>query len=235
METRDKGRSGLIIGASRGIGLGLVRQLRARGWRIVATVRDRSAAVALAELGSTDGPPLTIEELDIADAASVDGFLAAIGDQTFDFALVNAGVLGPEHQSAERATSEELGDLFMTNAIAPIRIARRIYPRIAAPGGSIGFMSSRMGSVADNTSGGLELYRASKAALNSLTRGLYAERGATASILTLHPGWVRTDMGGADAPLDVETSTKGLAEVIEANLGNPGHHFLDYAGDTIPW
>jgi NAD(P)-dependent dehydrogenase (short-subunit alcohol dehydrogenase family) len=235
METRDESRSGLIIGASRGIGLGLVRQLRARGWTLIATVRDRCTAVALAELSSTDGPPLTIEELDIADAASVVDFLAAIGDQTFDFALVNAGVLGPEHQSADRATSEELGDLFMTNAIAPIRIARRLYPRIATPDGSIGFMSSRMGSVADNTSGGLELYRASKAALNSLTRGLLAELGATASILTLHPGWVRTDMGGEDAPLDVETSTAGLAEVIEANLGKPGHHFLDYAGDTIPW
>ena len=235
METRDKSRSGLIIGASRGIGLGLIRELRARGWTLIATVRDRSTAVPLADLSSTDGPPLAIEELDIADAACVEDFMAAIGDQTFDFALVNAGVLGPEHQSADRATSEELGALFMTNAIAPIRIARRLYPHIATPDGSIGFMSSRMGSVADNTSGGLELYRASKAALNSLTRGLYAELGTNASILTLHPGWVRTDMGGKDAPLDVETSTAGLAEVIEANLGKPGHHFLDYAGDTIPW
>lgn len=235
MDTRDRSRSGLIIGASRGIGLGLVCQLRSRGWTLVATVRKRSQAVDLAELASTEGPSLTIEELDITNAASVEDFLAAIGDQTFDFALVNAGVLGPEHQSADRVTGEELGNLLMTNAIAPIRIARRLYPRIATPGGSIGFMSSRMGSVADNTSGGLELYRASKAALNSLTRGLHAELGATASILTLHPGWVRTDMGGEDAPLDVETSTAGLAEVIEANLGKPGHHFLDYAGDTLPW
>lgn len=235
MTIQENGRRGLIIGAGRGIGLGLVRQMRARSWELVATVRDRAKAVGLANLAGTNGPPLAIKELDITDAASLEDFGAAFMDKAFDFALVNAGVIGPQHQSVDLATPDELSELFMTNSVAPVRVARRLHPHITFPRGSIGFMSSRMGSVAENSTGGLDLYRASKAALNSLSRGLYAELGANASILMLHPGWVRTEMGGEDAPLDVETSTRWLVDVIEANLGKPGHHFLDYAGNTIAW
>lgn len=105
-----------------------------------------------------------------------------------------------------------------TNAAAPIRLARRLLPLIA-DGGTLAFMSSNMGSVADNLSGGMELYRASKAALNSLTRGFVATNvgDRPIAVLTMHPGWVRTAMGGPDAPLAIEESMAGLADVIEAS------------------
>ena len=122
-----------------------------------------------------------------------------------------------------------------TNAIAPIRLARQLIPLLRERGSALAFTSSVMGSVAQNP-GGHELYRASKAALNSLTRGLASELGGREiALLTLHPGWVRTDMGGPSAAVGVEDSAKGLVTVIEREKGKPGHRFLDYTGAAIPW
>ena len=130
----------------------------------------------------------------------------------------------------------EIGQLFTTNAIAPIALARLFLDRIRPEGGVLAFMSSRLGSVGDNVEGGTELYRASKAALNSLTRGLAAElRDRPITVLSLHPGWVRTDMGGASAPLDVTTSARGLVDVVIGRRGSRTHVFLDYSGAEIPW
>ena len=121
-----------------------------------------------------------------------------------------------------------------TNAVAPIRIARWLLPLVHG-GGTVAFIS-HMGSIADNRSGGMDLYRASKAALNSLTRGFVAndvgDRPIT--VFTMHPGWVRTAMGGPDAPLAIEESVAGLADVIEARRVL-GHRFLDYQGAELPW
>ena len=106
---------------------------------------------------------------------------------------------------------------------------------LRAGDGILAFTSSAMGSVALN-SGGYELYRASKAALNSLTRGLYAEVGGRRlTALTLHPGWVRTDMGGPGAPVSVEQSARGIVDVLERERGRRGHRFVDYKGAEIPW
>jgi NAD(P)-dependent dehydrogenase (short-subunit alcohol dehydrogenase family) len=122
-----------------------------------------------------------------------------------------------------------------TNAIAPIRLARDLLDRIRPGSGVLAFTSSVMGSVAQNT-GGHELYRASKAALNSLSRGLYGEIGGRKiTVLTLHPGWVRTDMGGSSAAVSVEDSARGLVDVITREASSHRHAFLDYTGKSIAW
>jgi NAD(P)-dependent dehydrogenase (short-subunit alcohol dehydrogenase family) len=152
-----------------------------------------------------------------------------------DTVLVNAGVAGPQHRSASAATAEEIGELMFINAIAPIRLARLLVDHVRKDSGVIAFTSSVMGSVAGNT-GGHELYRASKAALNSLARGLWGElRGRKLTMVSLHPGWVRTDMGGASAAVSVQDSAAGMVSVIEQQSGAHRHRFLDYQGQELPW
>jgi NAD(P)-dependent dehydrogenase (short-subunit alcohol dehydrogenase family) len=144
-------------------------------------------------------------------------------------------VSGPEHKSASLATASETGELMFTNAIAPIRLARSLIDHVRPGSGVVAFTSSYMGSVAENP-GGHELYRASKAALNSLTRGLWGEiRGRNLTVLSLHPGWVRTAMGGPDAAVSVEDSASGMVSVIERQSGAHQHRFLDYTGRELPW
>jgi len=225
----------LIIGANRGIGLGVVKELMGRGWDVIATARRPDAANELAALARAKPGQLAIQPLDMADTGSIDAFADRLKGRTLDLALVNAGVAGPAHRSADRVTPEEVGALMFVNAIAPVRLARRLIEVLRPGRGVLGFTSSVMGSVALN-SGGHELYRASKAALNSLTRGLQGEiRGRKVTLLTLHPGWVRTDMGGPGAAVSVEDSARGLADVMERAAGQGGHRFVDYRGDSIAW
>ncbi len=150
--------------------------------------------------------------------------------------LVNGGVAGPGHMSADKATEAEVGALMFTNAVAPVRLARALAGSVKENTGVLAFTSSIMGSVSLNTDGYHELYRASKAALNSLTRGLWPavkDRGIT--LLTLHPGWVRTDMGGPSAPVAVEDSARGLVAMIVRERGKHHHAFIDFTGEELAW
>ncbi len=218
----------LIVGASRGIGFALARELNARGWRVTGTERAPSGLRSLAGI--------KVERVDVANDASCAELGARLAGRRFRLVLLNAGVFGPRDATADTAPPELLAELMMVNAIGPIRLARRLLP-LLEEGGTLAFMSSRMGSVAANTSGNGELYRASKAALNSLTRSLAAKdlTGRAVTVLTLHPGWVRTDMGGTGAELSVEESVAGLTRVLLAPRPPGGHHFLDQAGNAIPW
>ncbi|MES2820505.1 MAG: SDR family oxidoreductase [Pseudomonadota bacterium] len=221
----------LIIGASRGIGLGLVRQLHGDGWQITATVRDTQRAQALNAL-----PGVRIETLDVDDASALEALAGQLRGQVFDLLLVNAGILGPAHQSASAATAAELGQLFMTNTVAPIRLAERLLGQLRPGTGVLAFMSSVLGSVANPEGNDLALYKASKAALNSLTHSLFCDLAEPRpTVLSLHPGWVKTEMGGPNASLEIAASCQGLATQIEAYAGRGGHHFIDYQGRKIPW
>ena len=225
----------LVVGANRGIGLGTVREFLARGWGVVATARDVAAATVLADLALRHPGQVDIHRLDMNGSASIDGFAAAMKGRTLDMILVNAGVSGPDHRSASAATATEIGALMFTNAIAPIRLSRLLADTLPKSAGVLAFTSSVMGSVALNP-GGHELYRASKAALNSLTRGLWGElRGRNITILTLHPGWVRTDMGGPSAAVGVDDSARGMVDVMLAQRNARNHLFLDYTGKPIDW
>ena len=228
-------RVALVVGASRGLGLGLTGELAGRGWHVIATARNPATADGLRQLQQASAGRVEVERLDVDSPEQLEALAGRLSGRRFDLLFHNAGVAGPKHQSVDAVTAAELAALFTTNAIAPLRIARRLLPQVK-DGGTVAFMSSRMGSVADNRTGGFDLYRASKAALNSLTRGFASaqvgERPIT--VLTLHPGWVRTDMGGSAAPVSVADSVRGLADVLEARH-TARHSFLDYQGTELPW
>jgi NAD(P)-dependent dehydrogenase (short-subunit alcohol dehydrogenase family) len=228
-------RLALIVGANRGIGLGVTKVFLARGWDVIATAREPDKAAALRALAAEHPGRVSIPRLDMGDAAAVDGFGGTLGGTVLDAVLVNAGVAGPAHRSAGAATAEEIGELMFVNAIAPVRLARSLAGHVRPGSGVVAFTSSVMGSVAVNP-GGHELYRASKAALNSLTRGLWGElSGRKLTMVSVHPGWVRTDMGGSAAAVSVEDSSEGVVAVIEAQSGAHQHRFLAYTGEELPW
>lgn len=225
-------KTALVIGASRGLGFGLVKQLQAEGWQVIATVRDPKRAEALAALAG-----IRIETLDIDDVASVDALAQRLAGSQLDLLFVNAGISGPRDASASDATLEDISALFMTNTVAPIRLAERLLPLVEPRNGVITFMSSIMGSVEMGPAMGMPLYGASKAALNHLTRNFVASLGEDTdlTVVSMHPGWVRTEMGGDQAPLDVETSCKGMVEQVTSAAGQRGHRFIDYQGQALPW
>lgn len=224
-------KTALIVGASRGIGLGLVKRLIEQNWNVIATVRDPQKAT---DLNAISG--VRIETLDLDDVASLDALKSKLQGQVFDALVINAGIMGPRPQSAEQITTTELTQLFLTNAIAPIRLAERLVQQIRPTTGVLAFMSSRFGSVTCPDGADASLYKASKAALNSLTNTFALQLPEPRpTVLSLHPGWVKTDMGGEGAAIDVETSTSGLVEQLVAYAGKGGHHFVDYKGETIPW
>ena len=222
------GKSALIIGASRGIGLGLTGALLARGWRVTGTQRTPSAA--LAATGAT-----MISDVDVTNPAQIQELSTKLAGQNFDLLFLNAGIMAARGMPVGAIADTEITHVMMTNAVAPIRAADALIGLIA-PGGTIAFMTSILGSIANNQDGRMELYRASKAALNSLTRSFAARHAASGfTVLSLHPGVVRTDMGGPTAPLDIPTSVRGLADVLERRHGTKTHVFVDYQDRTIPW
>ncbi|SER14263.1 NAD(P)-dependent dehydrogenase, short-chain alcohol dehydrogenase family [Rosenbergiella nectarea] len=216
----------LIIGASRGIGLGLVEQFLAQGWQVTATTRgtpvQNSSAHWLA--------------LDITDPASQHYFIEQLADQRFAAIVINAGIYGPAEQRVDQATDAQLNQLFLTNSFAPVRLAQRLLPYLASHSGVLAFTSSQMASLTENPAAEMPLYAASKAALNMLVRALHpAAQQAGITLLSLHPGWVQTDMGGEKAPVSVEQSSTGLKQVIISAASKGGHHYLDYQGQTLEW
>jgi NAD(P)-dependent dehydrogenase (short-subunit alcohol dehydrogenase family) len=226
-------RRALIVGASRGLGLGLVGRLLARGWDVTATVRRPSAALgALAAAG-----PLRIEAgVDIDDDAAVARLKGALADAPdFDLVFVVAGVATQAGTPAALLPREVAGAVFQTNALSPIRFAEAFQRRVVADG-LIVLMTSKLGSVSLNQGGGWGIYRASKAALNTLARSFVGQHaGARWGLVLMHPGWVRTDLGGRRATLDVETSVRGIVTVLENRFGQRGCAFVDYTGATVPW
>lgn len=223
----------LIIGASRGIGLGLVREYLSRGWRVIATERKPTPDSALGVLAQEVGGSLSVESVDINLPAQIDALAGRLQGTKLDVLFVNAGVMTPEQPIAQIET-DAFTHLMLTNVLSPLRVIEALAP-LVVPEGTIAAMSSAMGSISENTSGGAEAYRASKAALNSLLRSYTLRAGDGRTLLALHPGWVRTEMGGENAPVRIEESVKGLADTIDARSGTPGLVFVDYKNTTHAW
>lgn len=227
-------QTALIVGASRGIGLGLVGEFERRGWEVTATARGKSDA--LTELADASGGRVHVETADTADVASVGALRDRLAGQTFDLIIVNAGVGGPRDKNPRTVSDAEFTQLFVTNSLAPVRFAEIFAKQVRPHTGVVGLMTSMLGSVEGASAGGTELYRASKAALNSFTRSFAARhKDKGVAVLSLHPGWVKTDMGGPNAAIDVATSVKGLADVVERAQKDRKDGFFDYKGDTLPW
>lgn len=224
----------LLVGASRGLGLALAGEYLRLGWQVVATARQASGT-ALHALGDTAVGRLEIETVDIVDAASVAALRARLASQRFDLLFVNAGVKNDDRETIADVATEEFVRVMVTNALSPMRVVEA-FQDLVPSSGAIAIMSSGQGSVSNNQTGGYEVYRASKAALNTLMRSFAARHADDPrTLLLLAPGWVRTDMGGPQARLSVEDSIPNLVKVIEAQSGKSGLHYLDYLGRTVPW
>lgn len=226
----------LIAGASRGIGLGLVRAWLQRGARVHALARNPAASAGLGELAAQYGERLQAIACDLNDPQAGARILAALGDARLDRVLLNAGIYGPAAQDVVSASEAEIGHLFLSNAVAPLRLARALRPRLGE-GAVLAVTSSVMASLQLSPGADMPLYAASKAALNSLLLSWAAQQGDSRdfALLALHPGWVQTDMGGASAPLTVAESVAGLVAVVEAAAGSRDCRFVDYQGATLPW
>lgn len=223
-------RRALVVGASRGLGLGLVRRLLDRGWHVTATVRRPTPDLS-------SGSDLLVESgIDIDDDDAVARLHARLaGEAKYDLVFVVAGVATRAGTPLAQLPREVALAVYQTNAVSPIRFAEAFRDRVA-DGGLIALMTSKLGSVSLNQGGGWSSYRASKAALNTLARSFYGQYArATWGLVLMHPGWVRTDLGGQRATLDVDTSVRGMVQVLEARLGQRGCVFLDHAGETVPW
>lgn len=220
----------LIVGASRGIGFEFARQYRADKWEVIGTARDDSGLDRLATLGAKT---LKIDVNDPGAAAVLEKRLA---DETLDLAIFCAGIFVTRTQKLEPPSADEFDAVMRTNVLSAMRLAPLTGPALARARGTLAVVSSRMGSIGarDGTAGWL--YRASKAALNSALKDMSLVLGPQGvNCVTLHPGWVRTDMGGAGAALDVADSVTGLRRTLAGVNSAMNGKFLNYDGSEITW
>lgn len=220
-----------ITGANRGLGLEFARQYAADGWTVIATARASDQADALKNL---DGE-VTIRPLDLEASFFDIDWNGVMGDQPIDLFINNAGVMGPRQIDTVEDAAAWL-NMMAVNSVAPVVLAKAALPLVAAAGGKLIAITSRMGSIADNGSGGYIAYRSSKAALNAAWRSLaidIADQGVIAALL--HPGWVQTDMGGAGAKLTPAQSIADMRRVIAGLTPEQSGSFFDHDGTIIPW
>lgn len=220
----------LIIGASRGIGLELVKQYRNDGWRVIATARKQEDCDALAALGAEP------HKLDVTNVEAVAGIGWKLDGEELDVAILNAGVYGPRHDGFPAQT--DFDAVMHTNVLAAMRLLPVLAPLVCASrgNGKLAVLSSRMGSLSERTSPSGSLYRASKAALNSVlidTALVYGKQGATC--VAFHPGWVQTDMGGAGADITVEQSASGIRATLDGLAASEVAVYRNYDGTEIGW
>jgi NAD(P)-dependent dehydrogenase (short-subunit alcohol dehydrogenase family) len=232
---RSAPRSALVLGASRGLGLLFVEQYLALGWSVVATLRQGTPVPAsLANVYAT-GKQLEIRRLDVTEPAQIADLARGLADRTFDLLLVIAGVKDDISRTLGQVSTDEFVRLMVTNALGPMRCVEALADRVSETG-TIAVMSSGLASVAGNETGGWELYRASKAALNMALRSFAARRtDRRQSVLAIAPGWSRTEMGGTQAPLEPADSVRGVIRTLESLEGKGEHAFVDYRGGRVAW
>lgn len=225
----------LITGANRGIGLEFVRQYAEQGHNIFACCRNPQQADALHQLALDY--PISILQLDLTDPNSRQQLTEQLADYPLDILINNAGIYGPRNLLPEQLEQAPWQQLFQTNSVAPILLTQALQPNLLAGlQRKAIFITSKMGSMADNLSGGSYLYRASKAALNASVRSLSIDyQPLPIYCLLLHPGWVQTDMGGRQALITPQQSVKGMIQQITALDNTSSGQFFAYDGTPISW
>lgn len=218
----------LVVGASRGIGREFVRQYLADGDQVTATARGAEAVAAL----SADGA--TALALDVDDAASCSGLAWQLDGAAFDRVVYVAGVYGPRQDGLEPPTAEDFDAVMHTNVLGPMRVIPQLVDAFA-PGARLAILSSRMGSIGERSASGGWLYRASKAAVNSVLKDVSLVLSSRVTCISFHPGWVRTDMGGAGADLDVDTAVADMRRVLAGLTSSDNGRFLNHDGSPIAW
>ncbi|WP_300555447.1 SDR family oxidoreductase [Maricaulis sp.] len=227
----------LITGANRGLGLEHTRQLLERGWTITAACRNPDAASELKALDPGDGR-LTLETYDAADLGAA-AALAQRVDGPIDLLFANAGMMAPSTRGFGGAANADMVTEMTVNSIAPLALAEAFADQVAASEMKIiALQSSRMGSIADNTSGGAYGYRASKAALNAIGKSLSLDlKDRDIVVLILHPGWVRTDMGGPNGLMTAPESVSAQLDLIARAFNQPAMsgRFFHISGEDLNW
>lgn len=225
----------VVTGASRGIGFELVRQLLGQGHRVIAGVRAPEKAKELQALARDSGDRLRVLSIDVSSDESVANFARDIGAVSIDVLINNAGVYSDDDDRVSEIEPRVVEMTFSTNTLGPLRVTQALLPalrRSSEP--KVANITSQMGSIADNGSGSSVAYRMSKAALNMLTKCLAVEEPSLI-VLSLHPGWVKTSMGGVGAPLETSRSVEGLLKVIDDAGKSASGRFLTYAGKELPY
>lgn len=228
----------LITGANRGIGLEFVRQYAADGWRIMACARQPEKAEALQQLLAQYPQQIAVHRLDLVDIAQINQLAQTLGDADIDVLINNAGIYPESDFSGFGQTQyEDWITAFRINTLAPLKMAEAFVTHIQRGQlKTLVTITSKMGSMADNSSGGNYQYRSSKAAVNMVVKSLsidLAKLGITA--ILLHPGWVQTDMGGSNAWISAEQSVMGMRQLIENAKPTDAGRFLAYDGQEVPW
>ncbi len=223
-----------ITGANRGIGLSLTELYLQQGDQVHATSRNLAESEELQALTSTHAR-LTLHELDVTNYPHVTQLAKEL--PAIDLLINNAGYYGPKGYGFGNTDIEEWRKVFEINTIAPLKLVEAFYPLLQAGSTKkIACISSKVGSMTENTSGGGYIYRSSKAALNSVVKSLSNDLTSEGfSVLALHPGWVRTAMGGPNALIETQTSAAGLAKVIAQSTQKNSGQFINYDGTQLPW
>ena len=225
-----------ITGTTRGIGLELTRQFLDTGSKVFAGARNTESD-ALQSLKAAHGDQLQLLTLDVTDNTQITKAAAALAGQPLSLLINNAGLFRSRSDDVESLSDKTWLQEFHVNAVAPFMVTRALRGNLAAADNAlVAMISSKMGSMADNTSGGAYSYRSSKAALNAVTVCLAQDlAGDGTRVVALHPGWVRTDMGGANAPVDASQSASGLRKVMIGIDETQNGGFFDHTGAAIPW
>lgn len=227
----------LVTGANRGIGLELVRQHVQAGWRVYACCRKPEQAPDLNALAQQHKFSLSLHPLDVTNAAQRAALAQSMEDAPIDVLFNNAGTYGPKVQEYGLTDDQQWIETFRVNVIAPLKLMEALTDNVASSRRKLMIgMTSKMGSITDNSSGGGYAYRSSKAALNAVLKSAAVDlksRGIT--VLTLHPGWVKTAMGGSGAPTSVEDCVQNLRRIIESARPEQSGKFFQADGSEVPW
>ena len=222
----------LVTGANRGIGLEFTQQYLANGWHVYATYRQQPGT-ALAALACDQ---LTMLPLDVTEDASILDLKEQLSGIELDLIINNAGLFGPRDQSLGTVSRQQWLDVLNVNSVAPLMLAQALHSNLATKKGTFAVISSRMGSIDDNDGGSLYLYRSSKTAVNQVVKSLSIDvKVQGIKVIALHPGWVRTDMGGPNGSIDTQTSVNGIRHVLEHISPADSGRFINYDGTAIAW
>ncbi|MEE4418894.1 SDR family oxidoreductase [Streptomyces sp. DSM 41528] len=206
-----------------------------RGWNVIGTVRDPTARTLLHDLADRSNGRVSVEHLDINKPAQLAPLHDRLAQRELDVLFVNAGTTNNEQTPIGAVPTADFVEVMITNALSPMRVIETLED-LVSPTGLIGAMSSGQGSITNNTTGLREVYRGSKAALNMFVRSFAARQSETQrAFVLMAPGWIRTALGGPDAPFTLDETVPRVVDVLLSRLGKPGLAYLDRAGRTVPW
>jgi len=226
----------LITGANRGIGLELTEQFAEDGWQVLACCRNPADAGKLQALIERD-LAIELHALDVTNYQQIASLADQIGNRPIDILLSNAGIYGSKGVGFGEVDAQEWRQVLEVNTIAPLMLVQSFVEQVAASQQKlVAVISSKVGSIADNSSGGSYIYRSSKTAVNQVVKSLSIDLASRdISVMSLHPGWVKTDMGGPNAEISTDESVSGLKSILQsAGLAQSGQ-FIEFNGNSIPW